>query len=584
MHECDEANYIRAASLNILSNLGQSDECYVNNVKFDNNIPNEKYDYSERFKDLPQILFFLKNNKNNILESNLYDIDSQKNKFSSISKLSGDDLLDNCRLAFEALPSWSNFYQFLSHVAHIACSELGAERALLAQSLKDGKLEIKATSNISSKELETGVLTSHLASICKKIQRDPIFLEKNGVVSLTIPLIIGGSDFWILYIESVYAVSALKNLNEQYYREISLIFSQELRSAFRYADTNSVDQFALNFTPSFFRTDNSESIVYESQIMRKLISRARQVAITEAPILILGETGVGKELLAQYIHNCSGRPGNFIPVHPASNAENIFESEFFGHEKGAFTSAHRKKIGLVELAHNGTLFIDEVGDIPMAFQTKLLRVFQDRRFWRVGGDSPIDSNFRLVGATNKDLWKEVQAGRFRKDLYYRMAVIPLTIPPLRERKEDIPVLTKLFLSKFSNLYNKNIFYPDKILIDKFYEYDWPGNVREMKSVVERSVILYKDSIVDLEMLFLNNECNNYSDTIESNENIKSFQNNDMISDFPTLDILEARYIKYVLNKTNGKISGKHGALDILGMKRSTFYSKIKNNTALNGIK
>ena len=577
MHEFDEAHNMRANSLNILSNLGQSDIRYVDNIKF-NDFVDGKLDCSDLLKDLPQTLIFLENNKNKVLDSSLHDIDSRSYNFEAVSYLSGYDPLENCRFAFESLPSWTNLYQFLSHAVHIACSELGAERALLAYSQKDGKLEIKATSNISSKELETGVLTSHLASICKNIQRNPIFLEKSGAVSLTIPLMIGGSDYWILYIESVYAVSYLKNLNEKHYKDISLIFSQELRSAFRYADTKSIDHFAPDFTPSFFRTDNSESIVYESKIMRKLISRARQVAITEAPILIQGETGVGKELLAQYIHNCSGRLGNFIPVHPASNAENLFESEFFGHEKGAFTSAHRKKIGLVELAHNGTLFIDEVGDIPMAFQTKLLRVFQDHRFWRVGGDTPRDSNFRLVGATNKDLWKEVQAGRFRKDLYYRMAVIPLTIPPLRDRKEDIPVLAKLFLSKFSNLYNKNISYPEEMIFDKFYKYDWPGNIREMKSIIERAVIFYREHDKNFEMLFLDDEHKNHSNLIEITDNVKSNETNNIISDLPSLDVLEARYIKFVLNITNGKISGKNGALDILGMKRSTFYSKIKNGS------
>jgi transcriptional regulator with PAS, ATPase and Fis domain len=308
--------------------------------------------------------------------------------------------------------------------------------------------------------------------------------------------------------------------------------------------------------------------------MRKLISKARQVATTEAPILIQGETGVGKELLAQYIHRCSGRIGNFIPVHPASYAENLFESEFFGHEKGAFTSAHRKKIGLVELAHNGTLFIDEVGDIPMALQTKVLRVFQDRRFWRVGGDTPRESNFRLVGATNKDLWQEVQAGRFRKDLYYRMAVIPLTVPPLRERKDDIPVLVKLFFSKLSHFYNKNIPYPEEKIFEKFYTYNWPGNIREMRNLIERAVILHRDNDMGFEML-LDENSDKHSNSIENNESIQSIQPCNIISDFPTLETLESRYIQFILDTTNGKVSGKNGALDILGMKRSTFYSKIK---------
>ncbi|NLW82605.1 MAG: sigma-54-dependent Fis family transcriptional regulator [Desulfovibrionales bacterium] len=569
MNAHDESENIRSESLKILSNFGQLDLYPTDCMKInDNKLSQEMHGYVSFLQDLPRTQFYLENSQKNLFKIPIQNILAKKIITDSILFFSEYDPLENCRIAFESLPSFLNLHQFLSQVAYIACSELGAERALIAQMNEDGGLDIKATSNISSKEIKTGTMIPKLSSILSKLENTPLFIEENGVVSLTIPLKIYNLNFWILYIESSYAIHALKSINPKCYKEIVWIFSQEIRHALHYAEKNSIDNTPLFSSISIFRKDRLDSIVYESQIMRKLISKTRHVSTTEAPILILGETGVGKELLAQYIHNCSGRHGNFIAVHPASNAENLFESEFFGHEKGAFTSAHKKRIGLVELAHNGTLFIDEVGDIPLAIQTKLLRVFQDRCFWRVGGNNPIESNFRLVGATNKDLWEEVLAGRFRKDLYYRMAVIPLTLPPLRDRKEDIPVLAKLFLSKFSKFYNKNISYSDEIIFDKLLKYDWPGNVRELKSVIERAVILYHGNELKFEIQSKNTDYNNCEKLIQNND--------DFTSDLPTLDILEERYIKHVLNITDGKITGKKGALDILGMKRSTFYSKIKN--------
>jgi DNA-binding NtrC family response regulator len=366
-------------------------------------------------------------------------------------------------------------------------------------------------------------------------------------------------------------VHALQSLGTWNQKEAAQIFSQELRAALRYTDRSTPPKVEREYARARLYQDPPGALIYSSPTMRQLISKSRQVSLTDAPILILGETGGGKELLAQYIHDCSGRSGPFVPVHPASIAENLFESEFFGHEKGAFTGAYKQKIGLAELAHNGTLFIDEVGDIPMATQIKLLRIFQDQRFFRVGGNVAMHSDFRLVGATNKDLWLETLAGRFREDLYYRMSVVPLNLPPLRERKEDIPILLELFLDRFARRYNKSVPSPKAHELATLTAYSWPGNVRELKSVVERAVILYCGGEIDYGQIPKKN-----TQTKTTGAPATGLQ--DLASDLPSLEELEQRYVRYVMQLTGGKVTGPRGALKILGIKRSTYYARMKRDS------
>ena len=313
--------------------------------------------------------------------------------------------------------------------------------------------------------------------------------------------------------------------------------------------------------------DTPEILLHGSAIMRRLLSHGRQIGATDAPVLILGETGVGKELLAHYIHDCSGRTGPFVPVHPASIPDGLFESEFFGHEKGAFTGAIRQKIGLAEMAHQGTLFIDEAGDIPAPMQIKLLRVFQDHRFMRVGGEEERHSDFRLICATNKDLWAEVKSGHFREDLYYRLSVVPLTIPPLRSRKEDIRLLVRFFLDRYSRRYHRDIQQPSERELEALLQYDWPGNIRELKSVLERTVILHQGGRLSFD---LSSHAESKADGTPRQEPCE-----ELFKNLPTLDELQSRYIQHVLKITNGRITGNRGALRILGMKRSTLYLRLK---------
>ncbi|MGQ9632311.1 MAG: sigma-54-dependent transcriptional regulator [bacterium] len=231
-------------------------------------------------------------------------------------------------------------------------------------------------------------------------------------------------------------------------------------------------------------------IIYRSESMHKLLSIVQSAANTDSTILLQGETGTGKELIARAIHyNSPRRTGPWVAVNCASLAENLLESELFGHERGAFTGAIKQKKGRFELSHGGTLFLDEVGELPPALQVKLLRVLEEKRFERVGGTETVEADFRLICATNRDLKRKMERGEFREDLYYRLHVVPIYIPPLRERKEDIPPLFEYFLGEFCAKLDKKFKAVDPEVVRRLTLYNWPGNVRELKNCIERMVLL-----------------------------------------------------------------------------------------------
>ncbi|MFQ3619769.1 MAG: sigma-54 dependent transcriptional regulator [Spirochaetales bacterium] len=243
------------------------------------------------------------------------------------------------------------------------------------------------------------------------------------------------------------------------------------------------------------------NIIGVSPAMRKIYEVVRQVAPTKASVLITGESGVGKELIADAIHNLSNRKDRpFIKVHCAALTETLLESELFGHEKGAFTGAISRKRGRFELAHTGTIFLDEIGEINQSVQIKILRVLQEKKFERVGGEETLEVDVRILSATNKDLKAEIAAGRFREDLYYRLNVVNIHIPPLRERKEDIPLLVAAFLKEFVNENGKPIEGIDPKARAALYNYSWPGNVRELRNCIESAVVLCKGQYITLEDL------------------------------------------------------------------------------------
>jgi two-component system response regulator HydG len=235
-----------------------------------------------------------------------------------------------------------------------------------------------------------------------------------------------------------------------------------------------------------------ENLIGRSAVMQNLFSMIQDVAETDSPVLITGETGTGKELVAKAIHAKSTRcNGPFIAIHCGAFPEHLLESELFGHERGAFTGAHRAKKGRLDLAHHGTLFLDEVGTVPLKMQVDLLRVLETKEFHRLGGTEEIEVDFRTIAATNRDLQQAIEKGEFRQDFFYRLNVISVHIPPLRERRDDISLLAEHFLHNYSREINKDIDTISKEAMDLLKKYDWPGNVRELENAIERAVVICK---------------------------------------------------------------------------------------------
>jgi transcriptional regulator with GAF, ATPase, and Fis domain/tetratricopeptide (TPR) repeat protein len=303
----------------------------------------------------------------------------------------------------------------------------------------------------------------------------------------------------------------------------------------------------------------SETIIGRSEAVKTVISQIRQVAPTDSSVLIMGETGVGKELVAKAIHNSSCRKnGPFIPVNLAALPQDLVASELFGHEKGAFTGANERLKGRFELANGGTIFLDEIGDLPPSVQVKLLRVLEEGTFERLGSAKPIQSDFRVIAATHRDLYAEVGNGAFRQDLYYRLKVFPISIPSLRERKEDIPLIAHHFVDTFSRQMGKRIRRVPGEEVRKLSEYNWPGNVRELKHFVERAVILSDGTRLSFSGL------ERIADQIPADNMFKS-----------SLADVERSYIEKVLDATHWRVSGPNGASAILGLKPTTLLFRMK---------
>ncbi|WAC09082.1 MAG: sigma 54-interacting transcriptional regulator [Thermodesulfobacteriota bacterium] len=297
-----------------------------------------------------------------------------------------------------------------------------------------------------------------------------------------------------------------------------------------------------------------DEIIGKSNVLNYVFFRVKQVAGTVSTVLLLGETGTGKERIAHAIHNRSPRKEKiFVTVNCAALPSNIIESELFGREKGAFTGSHAKQIGRFELAHGGTIFLDEVGELPLELQSKLLKVVQDGEFERLGNPRTTKVDVRIIASTNRNLEDMVQKGRFREDLYYRLNVFPITIPPLRQRKDDIPLLVEHFTKHFSQKHGIKIKKIPKDVLTNLKDYSWPGNVRELQNVIERAVITSRDGVLRVEKPAF---------SISGPEDIKP------------LDDLERDYIHKVLEKTKGRIAGTQGAAILLGMNPSTLRSRL----------
>jgi transcriptional regulator with GAF, ATPase, and Fis domain len=308
------------------------------------------------------------------------------------------------------------------------------------------------------------------------------------------------------------------------------------------------------------REYNFGEIIGQSTAISYVFFRIEQVAPQDATVLLLGETGTGKGMIARAIHARSARKDRpMITVNCTSLPANLIESELFGREKGAFTGADTRQIGRFELADGGTIFLDEIGEMPLELQSKLLRVIQDGEFERLGNPRTIKVDVRIIAASNRNLEEEIKAGRFREDLFYRLNVFPITIPPLRQRKEDIPLLVNFFVAKFNKKIGKRIEAVSKETLNVLREYHWPGNVRELESVIERAVITSQGTVLQVLDRF---------DTFRQAGDPAG-------KDIKALDELEHDHILSVLLKTGWRIEGKNGAALILGLNPSTLRARMR---------
>ncbi|HXJ16391.1 MAG TPA: sigma 54-interacting transcriptional regulator, partial [Candidatus Polarisedimenticolia bacterium] len=301
-----------------------------------------------------------------------------------------------------------------------------------------------------------------------------------------------------------------------------------------------------------------EDIIGENVELRRVLKQVETVAATDVTVLILGETGTGKDLIARAIHRLSSRrERSFAKLNCAAIPTGLLESELFGHEKGAFTGALSQKIGRLELAHEGTIFLDEVGDLPLELQPKILRALQEKEFERLGGTRTIPVNARLIAATNRDLSRMVADREFRSDLYYRLKVFPITLPPLRERREDIPLLVRYFVARHARKLNKKIETIPAGVMKALAHWHWPGNIRELENFIERAVILSRGPVLQAPL-----------SELEVPGGVASH-------DDTTLRTTERDHIVRVLRDSKGVIAGPRGAAARLGLKRTTLNSKMR---------
>jgi formate hydrogenlyase transcriptional activator len=311
------------------------------------------------------------------------------------------------------------------------------------------------------------------------------------------------------------------------------------------------------------RTSMFEEIVGASPALKAVLARIDKVAPTDSMVFITGETGTGKELVARAIHKRSLRATRaFVSLNCAAIPAPLIASELFGHEKGAFTGAHQRRLGRFELAEGGTIFLDEIGELPMETQIALLRVLQDQQFERLGGNQLIRANARVITATNRDLQAAIEAGSFRRDLFYRLNVFPIALPPLRERQEDIPILVEYFIHRYASKLGKRIRSASRRTLDLLQSYSWPGNIRELQNVIERSIIVCDTEIFSVDENWFVRD----SSQIQP---VGQTLSDKLVSQ--TKEMIEA-----ALAESGGRVSGPSGAAARLGMPASTLESKIKS--------
>jgi transcriptional regulator with GAF, ATPase, and Fis domain len=471
----------------------------------------------------------------------------------------------------EFIPS-ADLDELLRRVVATSAKFHGAERGGLfwfEKGKKDRAPMLRAKYNLSEDQVSTEEFRSSLGYIFKAFRTNQAIVFRSGRSThepgtktraiLCLPFEVRGRVRGVLYHDNSYTDEGFEFLDRATLIRFARQMSTYIERIWEYSRLVKRKAILIQGPSTRIKGTDSPVIVGQNPAMRRLLDLVDQIADSSAPTLISGETGVGKELLALRLHQMSRRSsGSFVAVDLSAIPESLVESELFGHEKGAFTGADHQKPGRLELAHQGTLFIDEAGEIPLHLQTKLLRVLQEKSFVRIGGSRLLSSDFRLIAATNRDLEIEVGQGRFRKDLYYRLNVVPLKIPPLRERGDDVLLLARHFLHHFARKHNRLDIRLTAEVEAALKAYHWPGNVRELQNVIERGILLAENDSLDLTLP-------------EGPESLS----NQPFADTPTMDELQKRYIRFILEKTGGRIGGPDGTAAVLGMKRTTLYTRMK---------
>ncbi len=383
--------------------------------------------------------------------------------------------------------------------------------------------------------------------------------EREGIESLcSVPLLLRGAALGTLNVGSR-QLGRFQADDLQFFTQVAAQVAIALDNALSYQRIEELNARLAEekiYLEDEIHTDNRfEEIIGQSRALRALLKQVETVAPTDSTVLIYGETGTGKELIARAIHDLSSRKhGTFVKLNCAAIPTGLLESELFGHEKGAFTGAIAQRIGRFELAHRGTIFLDEVGEIPIELQSKLLRVLQEREFERLGSSKTIRTDARLVAATNRDLAQLVEERQFRPDLYYRLNVFPVTVPPLRDRGDDIPILVRYFVQQYARRMNRRITSIPTESMNALTRYHWPGNIRELQNFIERAVILTNGSTLQAPVRELKRAAG---------------------SAVVTLETAERDAIVRALRDAGGKVGGDRGAAAKLGMKRTTLQAKMR---------
>lgn len=485
--------------------------------------------------------------------------------------------------------------QFHNHLLRSVCTIFGVGRVcLFAHREGTPRAQICSALRISEEEIQGAAFSSRMEFIEKCMHGEPVFTaipdqqSRKKLIVSCIPLICSSSERYALYMDGEIFPEVGQILSRETLLYIGKMFSWEI---IRFRQRPYQPPVAEERP----RGEDLYSLIYSGEPMRRFLEKVEQAARSDAAIMLYGETGTGKELVARRIHEASGRRGPFIAVNLSTLPEELFESELLGYERGAFTGAMQRKMGLLELADNGTLFIDEIPDVSMRMQIKLLRILQERTFCRLGSTRSVHSNFRLITATNRDIRKDVEQGRFREDLFYRICVIPFTVPPLRTRGEDKPALLRYYMAFFARRYGKTALrdiHPDSLAWA--CSYDWPGNVRELKNRVEQAVITAgNEALLWIEPPLAppleqraqkaetpdgraEREFGGQEADLAVGHMLKDFLNRERTEGrpLPTLKEWENLYIEAVLDFAGRKIEGKGGAAELLGMKKANLYYRL----------